>query len=571
MKERTDPYRYGWEPPVWRLADCLADWFWLSDEERERAARIRRRLGWEERPQVVLINGGNRAGKSQYALSRLVKTLMAKPGRSAWAIHESMNMSIKWHQQKIWDYFPIEMRRQVKGDVEYLGYKQQTGFSGEKFTLENGSDCEFRAYGQDPKTFEGGELDLVWADEKCPEDLAEAFPGRIVTREGVVLHTFTPTDGYTPLVAKFREGARAVLEETGWLLPLDAAGVADTAKALECKDVLAWAEKGPPPKTPEACRYKAVPRIEAPADKNRAVLFFHSSDNPFGPPAQVVKQYPGAQLEMRFYGVSHKSFAALLPVRDLVHVVPASAVPEGGTNIMIMDPASGRNSVMMWMKFFKESVYIYREWPPRNRVVRGEGVPGAWVEAGGKKFDGKKGPGQASFNWGWRRYKEEIAEVEGWKDFKLEECGTSASEAWRESRGAKEKIFRRIMDSRFASAMKQEKDRSVTSITQFEDIGLWFDTAPGTDIDEGVQVLIDLLSYDDKRPVDALNRPRLYISEDCKNILECWKMWTGQDGQTGASKDFVDLGRYGVTAGIGDVAGMDAVRKLAKPAPAAFY
>lgn len=560
VKMRTDPYRYGWEPPVWRLADALADWFWLPDADKARAEIIRKRLGWAERPQVLLVNGGNRAGKSQYALSRVVRTLLAKPGRSAWAIHESLNMSIKWHQQKIWEYFPIEMRRNVKSDVEYLGYKQQTGFAGEKFTLENGSDCEFRAYGQDPKTFEGGELDLIWADEKCPDDLAEAFPGRIVTRCGVVLHTFTPTDGYTPLVAKFREGARCVLDETGWLLPLTAGGEVNTARAVECKDVLAAAEKGAVPRTPDALKYKAVPRVEAPADKNRAVLFFHSSDNPFGPPAQVIKQYP-TDLEMRFYGVAKKSYAALLPVVDKVHIIAPSAIPTGGTNIMLIDPAPGRNWAMLWVKFHRDCVYLYREWPPRDRPVRGEGDLGPWVEfGGGKKADGRRGAGQTSLNWGLRRYKQEIAEVEGWVDFDAGECGTPKVDAWREHKGARERIYRRFMDSRFASAPKQENDRAVTTLTQFEDIGLWFDTTSGADIDEGIQALIDLLAFDQSRPVDASNLPRLYIAETCRNVLDCWKMWTGQDGNAGASKDFVDLGRYAVMSGVRDFSGVDAAR-----------
>lgn len=564
FRERTDPYRFGWEPPVWRVTDFMADWFWLSDEDRERAANMRRRLGWSERPSILLVNGGNRAGKSQYALTRLVKTLLARPGRSAWALHESLAMSIKWHQQKIWDYFPTEMRRQVKSDTEYLGYKQQTGFSGEKFTLENGSDCEFRTYGQDPKTFEGGELDLIWADEKCPDDLAEAFPGRVITRSGVVLHTFTPTDGYTPLVAKFREGARCILDETGWLLPLAANGEPDKDKACELKDVLEWAEKGPPPKTPESARFAMVPRIEAPKDKNKAVLFFHSSDNPFGPPANVVKNYPSA-LKMRFYGVAEKAFSALLPVDDKVHVIKPSAIPSGGVNIMLMDPAPGRNWALLWVRFHRDCLYLYREWPPQHRPVRGAGMLGPWVEFSGKHPDGRRGEGQTSLGWGLRRYKEEIAEVEGWDDFKLAEAGTPKVDAWREHKGAREVIYKRFMDSRFASAPKQENDRATTTLTQFEEIGLWFDPTSGADIDEGVSSLIDLLYFDPKRPVDASNLPRLYISEECRNVIECWKMWTGKDGNAGASKDFVDLGRYAVMSGVRDHSGVDLGRRGAPP------
>jgi hypothetical protein len=45
-------------------------------------------------------------------------------------------------------------------------------------------------------------------------------------------------------------------------------------------------------------------------------------------------------------------------------------------------------------------------------------------------------------------------------------------------------------------------------------------------------------------PITSTNQPKLYISENCQNLIFCLKEWTGQDGQKGASKDPIDCLRY---------------------------
>lgn len=572
---REDPYRHGWEPKIWQLADALIEWPWANEIEKERGRRVRANLGFDRPVRTLLLSGGNASGKTDYAAKRLNRFMVEWAKASVGAWHSTSKMSVAEMQPRVYHYLPAEYKEEVKGKVHYMKYTQHGGFSDDNFILPNASRMEFRNYSQGLDTLEGLQLDVAWLDELCPMNIFKNILGRVAraNRFGLVLNTFTPLQGYTAVVADYREAATCVLDTTGWMLPLDAGGFLDRARALEAEDILARAERPRTPKSPEAARYKTVPRVERCRDAGRAVMFFHTMDNAIVPSMEgYVQRYPRESL-MRLYGVAEKSYSAMLPVDDAVHVIKDSAVPAAGTNICIVDPAPGRNMVMLWMRFHKNCVYIYREWPPRDRPVRGHGRIGAWAEPSGgeKKFDGVKGPGQTSLNWGWRRYKEEIAEVEGWEDFKREECGRPAVDAWRERHGAKEKIFRRIMDSRFASAKKQENDRSVTSITQFEEINLWFDTAPGTDIIDGVNTIIDLLHYDRERPVDATNQPRLFFAESCQNTIECAKMWTGEDGGEGASKDFIDLIRYGVTCGVGDVAGRDALRAKAPPPKGRHY
>jgi hypothetical protein len=44
--------------------------------------------------------------------------------------------------------------------------------------------------------------------------------------------------------------------------------------------------------------------------------------------------------------------------------------------------------------------------------------------------------------------------------------------------------------------------------------------------------------------VDARNQPKLYISENCKNVIYALQTYTAADGKKGATKDFIDLLRY---------------------------
>ncbi len=71
---------------------------------------------------------------------------------------------------------------------------------------------------------------------------------------------------------------------------------------------------------------------------------------------------------------------------------------------------------------------------------------------------------------------------------------------------------------------------------------------PGRDglyhILEGVNLINEWLCYDPDKEISQLNSPQLYISDKCGNLIECLKMWTGAQGNSGASKDFIDLLRY---------------------------
>jgi hypothetical protein len=71
-----------------------------------------------------------------------------------------------------------------------------------------------------------------------------------------------------------------------------------------------------------------------------------------------------------------------------------------------------------------------------------------------------------------------------------------------------------------------------------------FVPASGISIDQGVAIINDWLFYDQSKPVNYLNQPKLFVSEKCDNLVYCMKEWTGQDGDKGATKDPIDCLRY---------------------------
>ncbi len=554
-QEIEDPLRYGWESSIWKVCDALLGfdqkkYGWLDPEYGE---AMRAHLKFERPVEALLIAGGNRGSKSEYAGKRAQKILNAKDNASAWTFHSSNQNSIEQQQRILWRYMPLELRKgkAIRSQIAYISYTQKYGFSDNKFVLPNSSEATMRTYEQDPDKVEGGEVDYVWPDELVPPNLIETLMYRIATRDGVMVVTFTPIKGYTPTVKIFQDGAETVQESVAFLCPKDG-GDPDVERALAMEDCNKWITDGKSqPDVPEGRKFEMTPRVMKSFRENMAVVFFHSSDNPYGNPASVwrkVKGQPVAKVRERWYGVANKLAGTRFPkFKREVHVLPYKVIPKEGTNYFFGDPANGRNFFKLWVRRTFDKYYVYREWPG-NYEIPGIGVPGPWALPDGKKHDGKRGPAQDPFGFGLKAYKSEIARLEQWTDYNNPQKKDIAD--WDEEDGAEEKIYMRYLDSRAASAPKVEKDRPVTLQEEFEDIGLTFELAPGDEIREGVTLINDLLDYDPEQDVSFLNSPQLYICEDCINLIFSLQNWTGLDGNSGACKDPIDLLRYIVLSGI---------------------
>lgn len=489
QKSQTDPLRYGYEPPIWKKAD----------EER---TKLRAKY-----PVGVIYEwnmGGNRASKSERAAKRIVQLMLNKPNAEVWCLTSTEQHSRGTQQRFIYKYLPPELKNETgklrRGITTKIVYNITGGFSENVFALPNGSKCIFKFYSMDVGGVEGAELDSVWADELITPDWIEAIRHRLTTRNGIFHITFTPVEGWTATVAMALANAKTLEDEEAELLPSAIGG------------------------------FERVPRVQQLTNPRAICIYFHTKDNPFGNYESVKMELEGGprdKIKERMYGVATKACTARFPkFREKVHVVAAEMIPKEGTRYHVVDPCSGRNWFMIWaLVDVRSRIFVYREWPCVSRYIEGVGFPDPWAIPS-RKADGDRGDAQKSFGWGLQRYKQEIDRCEG-------EGGANP-----------EIIFERIMDSRYANSSTMGREIQRTVLEECEEVGLDFIPAPGEHISEGVDLINNLLDWDDGKPIDATNEPKLFVSAECSNVIYSLKEWTGADGKEGASKDPIDVLRY---------------------------
>ena len=248
--EKEDPYRYGFEPDNWKDADEL----WKGASE-------------------LLIQGGNRAGKSEFAARRIVQMMTAKKGAKVWVLGMTAQSSIRDQQQLVYKYIPTEWKNIKKGRVQNVSFSQKNGFTENTFVLPNGSQCWFMNYSQEMRVIEGGEVDMIWCDELVPLPWIETLRFRVVTRatshelSGRLLITFTPVDGHTPTVKEYLSGYRVLETRPSPLLP-------DTVNVPGCP-------AGTMPYTAQ-CRRPAA-----------RLMWFFTDMNPYNPYEEMTKTLNG--------------------------------------------------------------------------------------------------------------------------------------------------------------------------------------------------------------------------------------------------------------------------------------
>jgi len=471
LAEKLDPYRHGFDLPHWKEADELLK------ENNE-----------------VLILGGNRASKTEWAAKRVVQTLINKPDARVWCLHTTNQSSIQMQQNVIYKYLPSEYKELKKNKVQNVQYTQKNGFSDNTFILPNKSQCFFMNYAQKRDVIEGGEVDLIWCDELVPLDWIETLRYRVVTRSGKLIVTFTPITGYSSVVKEFVSGSNILEHKPSPLLP-------DTINVTGCP-------RGTMP-------YKAKSHV-----RPAAVMWFHSELNPYNPFEQLKKTLMGKksyEIKIRAYGwadnISGSQFPRFNPQSS---VIKKEQVPNEGTNYMVVDPAGARNWFMLWMRVAEDgSMYVYREFPDSSE--------GEWALPSAEP-DGKAGTAQRSgAGRSLADYKALILSLEDGED-----------------------IWERYIDPRAGGSKTITDDGGITLIEMLDDgdFPMHFQPSAGVRIEQGVALINDGFAYDMNYEVSPLNKPKLYISEDCQNLIYCLKEWTGQDGEKGATKDPIDCLRY---------------------------
>lgn len=481
--EKADPFHNGIEPPHWEIAD---EQFSQVDE--------------------LVVLGGNRSGKSMWASKRVVKCINDIPEANVLCMHTTASTSVEQQQQYIYNFLPSEWKQAKKGKVTNLTFSKKGGFTESCCVAPNGSRIFFRNYSQNLDTgiLEGSEWDLVWCDELVGVETINALRFRLTTRSrkpapnypdgypwrGMMI-TFTPIAGYTPTIREYLQGARTVKWD--------------------------WAD-------PDLLENEKVPVVQQPLRENARVVYFHSKWNKYNDYdalKRTLKNDPRDKILTRAYGCVSKVSGGMFPRFGDGHIVSTEQIPEKGTNYMIVDPSHGKNWVMIWVRVAPDNkCYVYREFPSQVDPIEGVGMLGEWAVSG-RLVDGDVGTAQQPLGFSLARYIKEIKQLEG-----------------------EEEIFMRIMDSRFGASPTPTKSGMTTLIDQMADLEMFFEPSVGVKIEEGVTLINDLLDFNPEEEIDALNTPRLFVHEDCKNLRFALSVWTGQDGKRGASKDFVDVMRY---------------------------
>ena len=70
-----------------------------------------------------------------------------------------------------------------------------------------------KSYDQRRVSFQGTEKDLIWLDEECPVDVYGECLLRTMTTNGMLLLTFTPLQGLSPMVLNFMPGGKIPNEQ----------------------------------------------------------------------------------------------------------------------------------------------------------------------------------------------------------------------------------------------------------------------------------------------------------------------------------------------------------------------
>ena len=475
--EKADPYRYGFELEPWARAD----------------EQLRKH-------QEILVMGGNRAGKSEWAAKRVVESLTRNPGTIIWCLTETSANSIQFQQKMIFKYLAKEHKSLGRGKVGYVMYSLRNGFTASKFSLPNGSECVFRHWSQDISTIEGGEIGCpgspaggshnvgFWADELIPLSWLETIRYRCVTRNAKGLVTFTAVDGWNSVVKSLLTGARTEEEIEADLLP---------------------GEK--------------VPLVQQPLRKASTVVYFHTAENPFGGWSNMKAQLEGEKRDVilcRAYGVPVKSSRTVFPNLTDDNVAKHSEIPilknpedNPATWVLSIDPAGAKPWTMVLFGIDAHQVaWAVAEFPDFDGF-------GPWMDL--SKERGRPGEAAQPNGYGIEDYALEIRRMEDGRE-----------------------NVERIIDPRLGAASYQKAEGSSNIISDLSAAGAPVYAAEALDVETGVQAINNLLSWNREEKMSLENKPRLMISDACQNLRACMQEYQPSEGAKAISKDFVDVVRY---------------------------
>jgi len=437
------------------------------------------------------------SSKSMIASRLCVWAAGTIPGAEVRAYHVNEDRSIEDQQRMIWDALPNGIRTlpTKKGLNHSVQYSQKNGFTDNICILppvngfRRGGSIKFsnyRSYQADAQVAEGFKAHLIWCDEECPQKMFETLQYRTTDYHGRIILTFTTLTGWTPLVQDILGKTRTLEKRFAPLVG------------------------------------RELPVVQESLSRPGTIIYyFWTEDNSFIDTSDFRNKLLGRakdEVFARAYGVPTKSMTSVFPgFNKEVNVIPHEKMPWTNnpdynvTRYMVLDPAGSKNWFMLWVAIDAAGTWwVYREWPDYDDWA----LPGTGPE-------GKAGPAQKGSKKGINDYVELIKNCE-----------------------EGETVFERFIDPRLGAAEKQAANGATTIISELDDAGMVFLPAPGVEIENGLQLINGLLSYDENKPLSSLNAPKLYISERCQNLIYAMQEYTAKGGKEEASKDPIDCLRY---------------------------
>ena len=480
----SDPIRYGFDLPGWE--------------------RIREGL---QSYNECLALGGNRSGKTTGFAKIVMEAVTESKDGHVVCFSQNEDTSIKVQQAAIWEMMPREMKKKTKSMDGYINFSMQNGFTGKSFIFpDTRTRVDFKTYTQFSNNqtilegFEYGFPDPVginigaWLDEYLGDaTLVNTLRFRLATRDAVMGVGFTPIDGYTPFISDYLKNVET-LETRGAAL----------------------------------IKGREVPVRQYSPSRDASVVYLHSDENPFGGYERIAKDLrgrPEEEILVRAYGVPVKSMTSLLPLFNTeVNVLSDQKENKYGmkfpdvsnkaryTIYQVVDPAGARNYVSIWAAVDdRDNVYICREWPDWDTY-------GEWADFGDPKW--RYGPASKKIGLSVQGYCDLFEEVE-------DELGVE--------------VFERIGDSRFFA---KENENNEDLFMSFEEHGFIFVPSDGRMEEVGLSALDEWFNYNPNEPIDSANRPRCYIHESCRNLIDSLINYNSKGKMDEPLKDFFDAIRY---------------------------
>lgn len=446
---------------------------------------------------IIIILGGQRSGKSMFASRLCVWAAGTIPQAEVRAYHVNEDRSIEDQQRFIWDALPMGIKSlpTKKGIHHSVQYSQKNGFTDNICILpphpgaKRGGVIKFgnyRQYQQDAQVTEGFKSHVIWCDEELPAKMFETLIYRTIDYHGRLILTFTTLSGWTSLIQDILGKTRTLEKRFSPLVG------------------------------------RELPVIQESLSRpGAAIFYFWTEDNAFidtGDFLEKIKSRPKDEILARAHGIPTKAISGAFPgFNKDINVVPHSEMPwiknpeYPVTRYMAIDPAGSKNWFMLWVAIDADGTWwIYREWPDYDDWA----LPGSTIE-------GKAGPAQKGSRKGIKDYVELITNMEDG-----------------------EIILERIIDPRLGAAEKQSAEGATTIISDMDDAGMTMIPAPGVDIENGLQLITNKLSYDDTAKISSTNAPHLYVSENCANMIYALQEYTASGGKNEATKDPIDCLRY---------------------------